>query len=734
MIEHDNRLDGERLARFLADNRIWALCAIIALAQGILFVGSQAALTGRLAFPLDDAYIHSQYGAQIARGDYFRYQPGDPVSSGATSFLYAHILAPGRFIGLHGDGMLLWAIAIAWICVTILLRETFELGRILAGDWPGWTAAAAVAASGWIAWGFWSGMEIALFAALIAAFARRVLESQRIGAGAFLLAALLGLCRPEGALMVLVFLSTVLGLRAFGRTSPWFPGGWRESAGFIAAAAAAFVPTVFYRLATGSFASNGLLAKSVLHNPVASMSEKLGEIASNALGVFAFLNGALTPPVSAGEFVPPGLLLFAAVGLIAHSIGGAERRILAVRLGIPLAAVIVSFAALEVWPLHSYRYLLPFAPILFAFAIRGLIWPFQWFARDRAVPVRSLCGIALAIQVTFVPLWAGRYAEQCQTIVRKQTALAEWLNRNRPAGEPLFINDAGVLAYYGDANIHDLVGLVTNGNAIPYRMGEGAMYELLSDIPEPDRPTFAALFPSWFQETARTFGIFHDPAVVFPDPFDSGFSKYLYRIQWEYADMGLRPRDWTMRPGWEIRGRLDVANLESESEHRYSIENRDGEFPPNPVPLRRNFGYHNEIEAIWPGVKDARRHLIPLLGEQGLLNQYDIVDAGRRIDGAESFTFSNLVSGRPLHLVLRTCDDLGEGDSFVYRMRVYADGAPVGEWTIQGAPWNWIESVFEIPGEFVRGESVRIRVENLNRREPVHNHHVSYYYWACQAP
>src|SRR5262249_10354754 len=43
--------------------------------------------------PLDDAYIHYQYAWNLARGRLFRYQAGDPYSTGETSPVYAVFLA-----------------------------------------------------------------------------------------------------------------------------------------------------------------------------------------------------------------------------------------------------------------------------------------------------------------------------------------------------------------------------------------------------------------------------------------------------------------------------------------------------------------------------------------------------------------------------------------------------------------------------------------------------------------
>src|SRR5829696_8109222 len=110
----------------------------LAVLVGCLFVGTnlyynRADLSDNgvnISAPLDDTFIHLQYGRQIGEGQWFRYNDGDPVSTGASSFLYV-------------------------------------LGRRLAGERAGLWSGALIAANGAFAWGATSGMEVALFSVLI---------------------------------------------------------------------------------------------------------------------------------------------------------------------------------------------------------------------------------------------------------------------------------------------------------------------------------------------------------------------------------------------------------------------------------------------------------------------------------------------------------------------------------------------------------------------------------------
>ena len=44
----------------------------------------------------------------------------------------------------------------------------------------------------------------------------------------------------------------------------------------------------------------------------------------------------------------------------------------------------------------------------------------------------------------------------------------------------------------------DLIGLTTNGLALPTRNGVGSLYERWRKMPEEKRPDYFAIYPTWF--------------------------------------------------------------------------------------------------------------------------------------------------------------------------------------------------------------------------------------------
>src|SRR5438094_5107100 len=64
----------------------WLLLALVVLAGAEGLICGRAALgrTGSWSFPLDDAYIYSNYALNAAHGYFLQYNPGEP-SGGVTS-------------------------------------------------------------------------------------------------------------------------------------------------------------------------------------------------------------------------------------------------------------------------------------------------------------------------------------------------------------------------------------------------------------------------------------------------------------------------------------------------------------------------------------------------------------------------------------------------------------------------------------------------------------------------
>ncbi|MDQ4064296.1 MAG: hypothetical protein M3122_10560, partial [Actinomycetota bacterium] len=248
-----------------------AVVLALAVLVGCLFVGTNlyynrgdASANGvNISAPLDDAFIHLQYGRQIGEGEWFRYNDGDPVSTGASSFLYALVLGVAHFLGFAGDNLLGFAIISGAGLFALAAILGYELGRRLAGERAGLWTGILIAANGAFAWGATSGMEVALFSVLLLGTLLTFLRE--LSSGRFLLtpilAALVVLTRPEGQLFALVITGAVV-LRVLKDSRKDRPVPSRRTAAVLLYAlppfAAGVAQHLFYRIATGSSVQNGV--------------------------------------------------------------------------------------------------------------------------------------------------------------------------------------------------------------------------------------------------------------------------------------------------------------------------------------------------------------------------------------------------------------------------------------------------------------------------------------------
>src|SRR5262245_8459943 len=165
----DGSLHAERLRRVL--RFVLPIAATSVLAQRAI-----SGILAKLNHPgaaLDDAYIHFQYARAFAELHPFRFQAGEPISTGATSFLWPILLAPFYAIGFHDESILWPAWILAFAALGGLAYEAYALAKPLTGSAIALGAGAMVLTFGGHAWCAASGMEVVPFAWLIA-FATRL--------------------------------------------------------------------------------------------------------------------------------------------------------------------------------------------------------------------------------------------------------------------------------------------------------------------------------------------------------------------------------------------------------------------------------------------------------------------------------------------------------------------------------------------------------------------------------
>jgi hypothetical protein len=433
-----------------------------------------------------------------------------------------------------------------------------------------------------------------------------------------------------------------------------------------------------------------MLAKSLLYEPAFYPTEFVHKSLTN----LAEASTKILMGFKEGNFLFPGALLFCVAGLVYLAFRDERARVFAVASGVALALSISSIATLSTWDWNHYRYFLPFFPVVLVFAVIGF---HGLSAREDSWLPFALAGFALIFSLLGLPKWAVAMGGNSSEIREQQVSIGYWIRENLPPGARVGINDAGAMRYYGEHPTVDLIGLTTNGLALPTQNGMGSLYEALERMPEDERPDYFSIYPSWLSGLQPS-GVFGEEVKRFslaPRPdlpsIVGGNLVVVYKADWSLVNSGETPPEATKDA---VRDSLDVAELHSEDAHGYEMQFPEVGLEPDNVLVRE----------FYP---DGR----------------EVVDAGRAIAGTETFIARNLTPGEPVEIVMRTT-----GASF--DLRVFANGKKAGNWNFQSPGSGWHEATFTVPADLVRAGELKIELRPPEDA-PLAKH-TAFHYWFIQ--
>ncbi len=550
----------------------------LVVVTALLARASIHAVYAKLGHPgaaLDDAYIHFQYARAIAEGHPLRFQAGEPISTGATSFAWPALLALPYLIGFRGESILWITWALSFVALGALAYETYATTHPLAGRAAALGAGAMTLLFGGFAWSAASGMEVVPFAWVLLHSVRRASEwaedpARRTGRELRILAALALLApmvRPEGALAS-IGLALAVALHPRVATS-------RSRAEALPLFALAAAPNLLLLLLTGHLTSSTAQVKLLVGNPYFAMPD--AALANARTLVTQILDGQ----VWSAEFLPKGGAPFACAGLVALVWRGrvASRRFRAIAvLILALAMFVPCLYVTFLW--NRLRYLWPFAPGWFiglaclARAVGTLMARID--ARAGAATTALLAGGlpgALAVRLDWVIEDA---AQSASGIDRQQVALGRWADAALPKDARIGVNDTGAIAYFGNRRTFDVVGLTTPSEGKYWVAGAGSRlehYERMRVSAPSSLPTHFIVYPEWMSCDVVLGKALHE-AVVTDSTILGGQVMRAYEARYDHLGSGELP--WSEHGA--IVDTLDVADLESEAEHRYELLGaRDGE-------------------------------------------------------------------------------------------------------------------------------------------------------------
>ncbi|GAA3811930.1 hypothetical protein GCM10022380_32140 [Amycolatopsis tucumanensis] len=693
---------ARRPRRSLPGNPEFWLTGALAALVGVVFVASGMAWNqGKLIAPLDDVYIHLQYGRQLGLGHFFQFNTGDDISAGASSLLYALVLGAAYLVGFHGTFFLAFAMGFGILCFALATGLVTVLGTKLVSRSVGVWSGVLVALSGPLAWGSASGMEVGLVMLLVVATLLAFVTEQPWARFRWtpILGGLLALVRTEGLILAVTLafaaLWTVWAHRHMTRPRRTV----LRALWTLLPIAVGVAQLLFYKIATGTASANGIQSKSFLHDrPVFWLSEFADRTMANARAFVSIFLG-----FDGQDYAFPGALLVFAAGMVYVFLTRPTWRPMLYALAAGLLLILVSVSTLNTALVHELRYVQPFMPVFVLFVVIGVYGLSRIAARERArrISLHGALVVVLVLSLATLPSWSVRFGRATAAIRDTDVSVAQWVRGNLPPGSVVAVKDVGAVAYFGGHRVLDLIGLGTNGFAAPANNGTGSLYEALKHLPAAERPEYFAVYDPWpgpSMEPLKDVGVLRTPSEMSfevqaqPDlggrlivPF-----RWLnvYEADWSLAGSG----DSQAVPG-ELRDYVNVGDLRSEGEHGYG-------------PVLAQVGTQP-----WTS-----------LGRVG-----DVIDSARPIVGGERFTAHNLVPGRPLTLTSRTAMH-----GTVFDMRVLVNGVEAGVWTRDSQQGTWSTYSFTVPAELVTGPSVEVEIQQPRPLLNPYPDYTSYGYWLSQ--
>ena len=646
--------------------------------MGIYISTSQHTGGGEIIMPLDDTYIHFQYARQLSQGQPYRYNPGDPPSSGATSFLYPFVLAPGHALGLTGFDLGYWAIGIGMLALagSALVVYFFARDQRLP-VYVTLSIGLLFVATGVFSWHFMSGMETGLVVLFtLATLYTFHMEHHRTFC---ISAALLALSRPEGSVMALL----AVGVTFLHHMRQRQPHSDTHLLWLGLPVAAAFAQPLLNLSLTGTISASGTQAKSILNTVPSQWNNILQRIADNFARIWIELLTGTN-----NRYVPVPVVLLSVAGFV-RMIREQHTRRTALLVALWMLAVTPAVATLDTAFWHFKRYQVPLMALQYPMAAVGLAWLWQAISvqRYRNTVFAGVITLTAFITLAQAAEFHRLYEVNLNNMVSQPLPMAQWLREHTEEDAVVAVHDVGMMRYIGDRYTLDMVGLTTPQAADYWRNGPGSVAEFLMTYEQP--VDYVAAYTtarglnylaetSIYGELIRGFSAEYDPADnvalgaefqgIFQYEVPSDYRALLETVHLEQITEGI------------VLDVVNVADLRSEAAHVYRWHNN------RPLP-----GFVTEVyEMDYAGCEDDCR----------------VIDGGRLINGYEEFEIT-APDNTDAYLVTRVHPfHSGTFD-------VYVNNQFVATRVIPAIPGRWLDIATLIPSTVFTSERATVRIEPI---------------------
>lgn len=425
-------------------SRAFAIVSLLLLLiiMEAVFLTAEYRLSGEFGFSSDDSWIHATFARNLAEGQGFCFNLGEPVS-GSIAPLFTLLLA--AWFAIFGEiiwgAKLLSIIGLGIACVFLYLATE----RLTEERFVAWLSAALCLASPPLLWSSLSGMEVAVYiitpCAALYFFTRQHYRWMTV-------ALALGVwLRPEAGLLL-----------ALG----WLAIPARHKLSSLSLGAAILLPY---------FAFNFWLSGYPFPATVRAKA-----VWSSAHFTFKFLEDAI-PLFSYAHFFPIFLVF-------PWGFRALWKKAWWVALFPPL--FFLWYWGNSATPAVGGRWLWPMFPFLYL----TIAFSVAWFVQKKPASsryVKSLAFILVAIQFYVCTNERVTHGLSVQNITDMQISIAKVIPRITAPSDTIATNDIGALGYFSERYILDLVGLVS-----PLRTFEENLRLF--------QPAMLVIFDSWFPE------------------------------------------------------------------------------------------------------------------------------------------------------------------------------------------------------------------------------------------
>jgi hypothetical protein len=528
-------------------------------------------LAGEFGLPLDDGWIHARFAQNLARGQGFSFNPGEPTST-TTSTLWTLLLAAGYGIThehLFTGVVINYALALGLCAVVYSL-----VVALTTRPWLALASALLCAVTVPLPWWILSGMEPPLYAFLALLGILLHLRCWRTRGARSLLPtvafALASLARPE---MLLLFpLALVDRLFCHLREGEGRPlARWgKDVALHLPVFAVITAPAIFYNVAVTGYPLPTSFYSKLQRVGIsgALVDERVTWLSALLLGpleelwrlvaVWARDNCLLIVPFFFGF---GWLVRQAFVGEVA-----ARRSLL-------VPAVLVTqplmWAAVGGYRDPSYQSQRYIADLILLFLLVGMVGGWRLTAlvpfgartkqprptrrrmkrrQDAAESATRLGGLGVGLRVFLVasvlvaslarqPAGADTYARNVRDTNEMQVRIGRWLRSHVEGKALLCVNDIGAIGYISDMPVVDLQGLVTPEilplRSLARRLDGTAPRRVLEFIVEHE-PDYLIIFPRWYPDLDMRRDLFTPVfGVTLEENITNGASvMVVYRTIW----------------------------------------------------------------------------------------------------------------------------------------------------------------------------------------------------------